>query len=217
MARPSVYLGAAVVRMVGKSKSVASVGPVEDAVVLEEPEHPVVVSIDPGVATGWSVIQVHRDSLDPKLGDGHMSGDCPILDNILHSAYGTFVSGGTDEGECHVANLIMDLVWEWPFAVVVLEDFVLRMLSQDRDLLSPVRMNARVEQLMSLAGREWIKTSPSTAKRSVPDERLQRWGFPLSQIAHENDARRHGVHLLKNAKFDPEFAYQLWKPIWDAD
>lgn len=200
-----------------KKQAVASVGPVENAVVLEEPEHPVVVSIDPGVATGWSVIQVHRDALDPKLGDGSVSGDCNILDNILHSAYGTFVSGGTDPGECIVANLIMDLITEWPFAAIVLEDFILRMLSQDRDLLSPVRINAKVEQLCFLAGREVVKTSPATAKSSVPDDRLQRWGFPLSSITHENDARRHGVHLLKAAKFDPEFAYHLWQPIWDAD
>ena len=103
---------------------------------------------------------------------------------------------------------------------VVIEDFVLRKYTKDRDLLAPVRITARIEQIVELlreygyakedvaAGRvlPMFKQQPSLAMSTCTDERMRRWGLWTPGKPHANDALRHAVTFLRRCKAESGLA-----------
>lgn len=146
------------------------------------------VTFDPGVSTGWSVIRVPAPLL-VSVG---------MVQSIRHMQWraGEFVGGSvsasvdraldlcrkTYDGLCDVGD---------GFAIVT-EGFTLRMLSMDPTLLEPVRFNAVLHDRLRGTGMGAVEQSPSDAKKSVSDERLRLWGtYPNSE--HARDGLRHGL------------------------
>ena len=84
---------------------------------------------------------------------------------------------------------------------LVIEDFILREHSMDRNLLSPVRLTSRLELAVHLSPH--LKPclsyqSPSDAKNVVTDDRLKRWDLYKAGSRHARDALRHAIlHLRK--------------------
>lgn len=81
---------------------------------------------------------------------------------------------------------------------LVVENFTLRMLSMDPELLEPVRFNAVLED--RLRGKpmvvEW--QSPSDALSQIKDSQLGLWGLLTKKDPeHARDARRHGLLYLR--------------------
>lgn len=74
----------------------------------------------------------------------------------------------------------------------VIEDFVLRERTKERNLLSPVRCTAMVRVFMYTmdVGCPTYLYSASDAKSTFTDERLQRWGFWTVGKQHARDATR---------------------------
>lgn len=85
-------------------------------------------------------------------------------------------------------------------STVCIEDFILREWTQDRSLLSPVRVGAKVEYSMAVSGvikADVHLQSSSDAKRTVTDERLKRWGFWVEGQPHARDALRHLLLFMR--------------------
>ncbi len=158
---------------------------------------PVVLSIDPGGTTGWSLMSVHADALSIP--------DVKILANIEHWTHGQITTEATRDGERKCVAAIMQIVAHWPGALVVIEDFILRKFLKGRELLSPVRITAALEYALMEAGHDNFVIQDQGALVTANDERMKSWG--LYQRAggqvHARDADRHSITMLRKLKSGP--------------
>lgn len=152
-----------------------------------DPDQYVVMAIDPGVTTGWSVMGVHPDAVT--------SGDPAVrlLSNIEF-----WVAGQIDGDEDEQADFLVDLAAAWPSARLVIEDFILRKMTMGRELLSPVRITAKVE--FAVRPRYFVKQSSSLAMSTVTDERQKMWKLWIPGKEHARDATKHCVTFLKRQR-----------------
>lgn len=82
--------------------------------------------------------------------------------------------------------------------VVIVEDFILRQRTQSRDLLSPVRIGARLADRLHVASMgEPIWQQPSDAKSIVTDKRMKAWDIWQPGQPHACDAIRHLLLWLR--------------------
>ncbi len=176
---------------------------------IELPDSPVLIALDPGETTGWSVMMVHPECLfDP---------DVSILENIDHWSHGQIDccpertaeasrSGipVIQSGEAEGVEELYELVTYWPGAAVVVEDFILRTNNADRSTLSPVRVTAGLGQLLYRARIPMLRQQPSEAKTTASDDRLKSWGLYDSEggMNHARDGDRHNIMWLRKCK-DP--------------
>jgi hypothetical protein len=177
---------------------------------MELVTEPTVISIDPGGTTGWSVMRVHPEAL--------VDREVPILTNITRHDHGQIRAIpvlanprhkpkarelSTEERRC-VRTLMQDVVLAWPGAVVVIEDFILRKQSMDRELLSPVRLTAALEWAIDESGIPYHldRQTPSEAKGGATDDRLRKWGLykRAGGLEHARDADRHSIVFLRIEK-----------------
>jgi hypothetical protein len=107
--------------------------------------------------------------------------------------------------------------WEWAEVepevdtfIVTIEDFILYMLSSDRELLAPVRLTARYLDRMETSGFPiWTRSTSAEAKRTVTDERLKTWGqYDSNSGEHARDAQRHAILVLR--KYASDLGYRQW-------
>lgn len=147
------------------------------------------ITFDPGGVTGWSVFCIHDKAMvDPEY---------KILDNIQHWAAGEFWGK-----EDRIVDDMLELCATWPRARITTEDFVLLKFSQDRELLSPVRINAVLQYGLRGAGRHLYYQGSGIALTSVTDDRLKQWGF-YTATAGKKDARsavKHNLTVLRLMK-----------------
>lgn len=191
-----------------------------------------VIAVDPGGTSGWCALAVEADAL--------ACSDVSILASIVHNTIGQ-VAG--DENE--QADFLVELMYCWPSATRVIEDFTLRKFSRGRELLSPVRITARIEY--GLAGSEWLRqdglggddgwdggpfpivtTTDGTAQRmfyqpselaktTVTDARLRDWGLYTPGQEHARDALRHAITFLRRAKERPRLRALAWGSLYLPD
>lgn len=160
------------------------------------------LAYDPGGTTGWARVWLPTASLAPK---GSVLG-------ALEFEVGQIEGSDRIQGK----ELARQLgAFDGP---VVIEDFVLRKFSRDQDLLAPVRMTARIKQIIELLcqyGYEKedqhrvlpvFKQQPSLAMSTCTDDRMRRWGLWTPGKPHANDALRHAVTFLRRCKADKGLA-----------
>lgn len=172
----------------------------------------VVCAFDPGIQTGWAWYDVDRIdmcTLGTRLG----------LKGADHE-HGVF---DTSKGERHHIDQMIAVTracWAWAEVneerdtfVVTIEDFILRELSSDRELLAPVRLTARYLDRMETSGLAiWTRTTASEAKRTVTDERLRIWNqYDKSSGEHARDAQRHGILVLR--KYASDLRFREWAGV----
>lgn len=152
-----------------------------------------IIWFDQGGTTGWAVFNIWPEALnDPGY---------KILSNISAWSAGEFVGSEADQ-----TDSMMDLIAAWSEeSYVGYEDFILRTFSMGRELLSPVRLAARLEDRMyceKRTGQLQAPQAPSMAMSKVTDDRLQRWGFwnPLKGQPHARDAVRHAITFASRLK-----------------
>lgn len=161
---------------------------------------PRIFAVDPGENTGWACLW-----WDPEvLWDPTQS----IIRSHVAWRAGT-ISGGTENEQ---VALVLRHLRKYGSGVegsaLVIEDFVLRkMVTADRNLLSPVRITAKLEfstwrGLRCVDGelRRWEPSfqSASDAKGVVTDGRLRDWNMYAEGPDHARDAVRHAaLHLRK--------------------
>lgn len=167
-------------------------------------EDPTIVSIDPGGTTGYSVMSVHPLSL--------VDGDVSILENVGHWSHGQIVGDENSQ-----AAEVLGLIDAWPGCCVLIEDFILRVSSGDRDVLSPVRITAKIEFGLFLAGDvPHFRQMPSEAKSVATDDRLKSWGFYQREggLEHARDADRHSLSWLRKCKQYEWMRRQCWPYLY---
>jgi hypothetical protein len=180
-----------------------------------------VIAIDPGGTTGWSLISVHPESLIQSNADfldnifNHMHGqvDCGSRRGNLHSS---LHDGISTDGEFSGIYDLAEFIKCWPVAAVVIEDFTLRQLRMDRELLSPVRVTSGVGYAMWLAGRDYHVQSAGDAKTICTDDRLKEWRMYDSYggLKHARDADRHAILFLRKAKSSSSFRALAWPHLY---
>ena len=180
-----------------------------------------IIAIDPGGTTGWSLITVHPEALIEPQADifdnifihQHGQVDCGMhrgnLDSSLHDGIST-------EGEFSGVYDLVEFIKVWPSAAVVIEDFTLRQMRMDRELLSPVRITSAIGYAMWLDGRDYHVQSPSDAKRHCSDDRLREWRMydHSSGLRHARDADRHAILFLRKAKMKKDFRALAWPHLY---
>lgn len=180
-----------------------------------------VIAIDPGGTTGWSRITVHPEALLEPQADlfenifEHQHGqvDCGVRRGNL----GTSLHGGiSTEGEFSGIYDLVEFIRAWPSAAVVIEDFQLRQMRMDRDLLSPVRITAGIGTQMWLDGRDYHVQMPADAMSTCSDKRLREWRMydEAGGLQHARDADRHAILFLKKAKMKKEFREIAWPHLY---
>lgn len=152
-----------------------------------------IIWFDQGGTTGWAVFNFWAEALtDPEY---------KILSNIHSWSAGEF-----NGSETEMTDMMMELVEAWPRrSFVGYEDFILRKFSMGRELLSPVRLGARLEDRMYCAGRSEQLQPPqssSMALTKVTEDRMRRWGFwaPLAGQPHARDAVAHVITYASRLK-----------------
>lgn len=164
-------------------------------------DSPVVISFDPGGTTGWSIFQCHPESL--------IQNDVRVLDNIDYWKMGQF--SGLENKQ---ATECFELVKSWPGCAVVIEDFILRKMSKDEDLLAPVRLIAKIELLLWQEGIRSFRQQPSEAKTTATDERLKSWGLYVPGEEHARDASRHSITWLRKTKEKAKLRVYSWPHLY---
>lgn len=123
-----------------------------------------------------------------------------------------------DASELTQAVQITELLEAWPDAAWGIEDFRLRVLSADTELLAPVRMIARVETLELIhgeRGRVPFKQMPGE-KDTASDERLQRAGWYRPGMGHANDAARHAAVFLRKCREDAQLRHDAFPRVFTS-
>lgn len=114
--------------------------------------------------------------------------------------------------DCHA------LLESWPFAAVVIEDFIIRRNDQSRSFLSPVRMTAKLEQLIWKDNRTYFRQQPNEAKTTATDARLKDWGMYERDggLDHARDADRHAITFLRRATQSAQLRAKAWPHLYDV-
>lgn len=161
----------------------------------------VVVSFDPGVATGWAIHRVPAVELIELGLVGCM--------RWVRGKAGQFREGSTsanvDRALDYARLAYENLAGAGDVFAVVTEGFTLRMMSMDPELLEPVRFNAVLDDRLRGTG-VWAEVqSSSDAMTAVTDARLSLWGQLLvanGGMVHGRDAQRHGLLWLRRFSSD---------------
>jgi len=174
-----------------------------------------IIAIDPGGTTGWSIMTVNYHEITKfgiathKLVDTWQHGqvDCGARSgNIKDDADSNDYDLGREEiGEAAGVFVLENIIRHNAPAAVVVEDFVLdmRRANKSRDLLSPVRISARLDQLLwELRVTTRHSQMPSSAKTAITDDRLERWGMYVGSQSdrHARDADRHALLFLRDIR-----------------
>lgn len=119
-----------------------------------------------------------------------------------------FQVGGSEKSQ----GLDLALILAEYSGPIVVESFTLRKFSQSSDLLAPVRIIARIEQIIdtlenwdtgyAIRRKPVFFQDPALAKSTANDERMRRWGLWTPGKPHGNDAMRHAVTFLRRCKGD---------------
>jgi hypothetical protein len=146
---------------------------------------------------------------DHVFGWMHGQVDCGARSGNAHSS--ATAMGGLcvcESGEAAGVAILENVICEaarWPTAVVI-EDFIPREQNMSRDFLSPVRITARLDQLMwELNAATTHRQQPSEAKTTCTDDRLKAWGFYEGghNDRHSRDATRHCLLFLRKLRAKP--------------
>jgi hypothetical protein len=177
---------------------------------------PTVISIDPGGVTGWSIMTVHPKALvDPELS---------VLNNIDHWTHGEIRCNRQDgkfdqEAENVGVAEIIDLISAWDGAAVVLEDFILRKMQMDRELLTPVRINGALDYALWAMRFKVVKQLSSVVFPQCNDTRMKAWGLyeRAGGMGHARDADRHAIYLFRKLLKDRKLRGKLFPHIYRKD
>lgn len=176
-----------------------------------------ILAFDPGGTTGWSLLVL------PKRWGTSISLSMPqdvILRSKVRWHHGQIdCSINEDSGVHHLIKLID----EWPSAAIVVEDFILRPHRNEmsRELLSPVRITAKIEHhLWKNRRKMWLQT-PAQAKTVGSDERLKAWGVYTREggLQHARDADRHVMLFLRRCMGNKGIATRnvAWPHLFPVD
>lgn len=167
----------------------------------------VMIGIDPGVTTGLSVMIVSdlREGIEGVMAWGS--------DQLSYGGSGNvrdLYEGDRSFPEQEISEKIAQGILRWGKyneVYLAIEDFIIRQHNSTRDFLAPVRITSGILQAIHKKGVEvnLVFQSPSDAKGTCTDDRMDSWGFPIKtqKDRHSRDADRHSILLLRKFMADP--------------
>jgi hypothetical protein len=165
----------------------------------------VVCWFDPGMTTGWALVKVPMARL---LTEGQVG-------SVRWTSWkcGQFGGGSGELAERTSVNVDRSLsLARRAYAVApgvgdvfVLgaENFTLRMLSMEWELLEPVRWLAVMRDRLRPSGMELEVQEPADALRTITEARLMSWGMYNSSAEHGRSAMSHALLFLRRWAKDP--------------
>lgn len=193
-----------------------------------------IIALDPGGTTGWSLFilpkTITRDNVEiPVLQSlnfhsilelsqanqfAHGQVDCGAKCGNLYTGHHKGIS---TEGEAIGVYKLMKLIDTWPDAVIVIEDFVLRTLQKQKDLLSPVRITAALSYELWRRNRCYFAQNVSDAKSIFTDDRLKTFEVYTEKGAmrHARDADRHLLLFIRRCMGNSVSARRLRHSAWE--
>lgn len=167
----------------------------------------VFIGIDPGVTTGLSVMIVSEIS---KGVEGIVAWGSDQLSYGGSGNVSDLYVGDESFPEQAISRKIGDAIKAWAKknrVIVAIEDFIIRQKNSSRNFLSPVRITAAIMQEIfgSESNISVTFQSPSDAKGTCKDERMDAWGFPIrtQKDRHSRDADRHSILCLRRMMANP--------------
>jgi hypothetical protein len=194
-------------------------------------QNAIVIAIDPGGTTGWSLMSFHPDvfSADGKANKvdwrrnlevwRHGQVDCGSLRGNLDVEIGgsPIHEGISAAGEAAGCNELIGLLRAWPGAAVVIESFFLREFSKNQDLLSPQRITSVLNYDLWFHQRPTaFAQQPALAKTYATDEKLKAWKLyeRFGGMGHARDADRHAVTFVQRCLQPGKKAAELTAAAW---
>jgi hypothetical protein len=166
-----------------------------------------IMAYDPGGTTGWCATSFDLGHLP--LFQRH--GLDALNHEIITMSCGELTGKENDQTveAMELVNLGLER-GQVDHIVFCYEDFILRRFRQDRDLLAPVRMIAKLELMNAIMwGFPEVKQQPSLAKSTVPDSRLKQYKLYQRGKPHANDAIRHNLTLIRRFAAKPRWLNEL--------
>lgn len=167
----------------------------------------VVMAYDPGETTGWSCWRVPVATLLTLGTRRTLARSAWALGQIRASAEALRAG----DGDSDMVDKMLE-IGRWAYEEFVLEDdefvfvhegFTLRMMSMDRNLLAPVRVNAIWLDRLRGKGIQIYQQQPSEAKSVVTDARLREWGVYEPGMEHARDGQRHAILFIRKFASTP--------------
>lgn len=170
-------------------------------------DHLPLISVDPGEGTGIVLLTVPR---------GQIFEGWPY--EGVNVVWYEEITGPEDEQ----ADEIVELCWavreryrgDFP---LLLEDFSLRKFSRDAALLTPVRLNAKIEYGVHLAADDWpgavsvFKQPAALAMSTISDDRMK--SYDLYAVGQKNArmAMAHALTFLRRARESASLRKKAWE------
>lgn len=181
----------------------------DDKALASLSKHVVIFGIDPGVTTGISILAFPWGSAAPMPQDVPLWGSAQIsyggsgnIHDLIDNEDGPFPEQDIAKG----IGYQIDRLSIFNQVHVVIEDFIIRRVDTSRDFLSPVRITAGIlQEIYDLDNVTVHFQSPSDAKGTCTDERMDKWGYTIEtqKDRHSRDADRHAVLLLRKMMENP--------------
>lgn len=154
-----------------------------------------ILAYDPGGTTGWSLL-VLRSKINGSDVWSHQMDT--ILRNKVTWEHGELPTTGNED---EAAYQMHKMCKAWPEAAIVVEDFILRAARKEksRELLSPVRITAKLETYLWKDQRKIFLQTPADGKGTQTDERLAIWNVLADDGLpdHARDADRHVIRFVR--------------------
>lgn len=178
-----------------------------------------VLGFDPGGTTGWCALRCDAELLLASgfracaLGGpdvfqwsvGELKGpEAYVAGCMMALCRGVWLDGYFED-EVLGRSSLLDLF------VVGVEDFVLRVLDMDRELLSPVRITAQFNQLSWQAPFPVVLPSTVDLKKTIDDHRLQMLNMYTVGSDHKRDATRVAVLVARRLVDEKSFLGEMKK------
>lgn len=173
-----------------------------------------VLGFDPGGTTGWCALRMDAEAVVREgfravaLGDpeafqwavGELSGpEAYVAGCMMALCRGVWADGEFDAGSLSDGF------------VVGIEDFVLRVLDMDRELLSPVRITASFNQLSWQAPFPVVLPGTADLKKTIDDHRLKLLNMFTVGSDHKRDATRVAVLVARRLSGERQFLAEMNK------
>lgn len=171
-----------------------------------------IIGIDPGGKTGVSILSI------PSIIGNKPFWDQPlelILSKRISWVHFEVDTRAQEELACWALG---EKLASHPAAAIVCESFILRPQRREssEELLSPVRIIARLKARMWLEGRLVHEQSPAQAKTTCTDDRLKLWKVytPEGGLGHARDADRHVILFLRRVLDHSATGRRLRQVAW---
>jgi hypothetical protein len=124
-----------------------------------------------------------------------------------------------DAGEVAQLRQIAGLLSNFSTAALVIEDFTLRTAVRSREVTSPDRLRLAVTAHEALIGegRTPFLQQPAYAKTTATDDRLKAAGLHFPGSPHINDAARHALVFLRDARQKEAIRAAAWPNHFSDD